>query len=53
MPASIPELIGRILTEDELLTLADHCSRGKTITIGNLKKLSYDDMLAIYRMANQ
>ena len=53
MPASIPELIGRALTEDELITLADHCSRGKTITIGNLKKLTYDDMLAIYRMANQ
>ncbi len=53
MPASIPELIGRTLTEDELVTLADHCSRGKTITIGNLKKLTYDDMLAIYRMANQ
>ena len=53
MPASIPELIGRTLTEDELITLADHCSRGKTITIGNLKKLTYDDMLAIYRMANQ
>lgn len=53
MPASIPELIGRTLTEDELLALADNCSRGKTITIGNLKKLSYDDMLAIYRMANR
>ena len=53
MPASIPELIGRTLTEDELITLADNCSRGKTITIGNLKKLTYDDMLAIYRMANQ
>ena len=53
MPASIPELIGRTLTEDELITLADHCSRGKTITIGNLKKLTYDDMLAIYRLANQ
>lgn len=52
MPASIPELIGRTLTEDELITLADNCSRGKTITIGNLKKLTYDDMLAIYRMAN-
>lgn len=53
MPASIPELIGRTLTEDELITLADNCSRGKTITIGNLKKLTYDDMLAIYRLANQ
>ena len=53
MPASIPELIGRTLTEDELLALADNCSRGKTITIGNLKKLTYDDMLAIYRMANR
>ena len=52
MPTSIPELIGRPLTEDELLALADNCSRGKTITIGNLKKLSYDDMLAIYRAAN-
>jgi len=53
MPRSIPELIGRKATEEELLELAQRCSRDKTITVGNLQKLQYDDMLKIYRMANK
>ena len=53
MPVSIPELLGRALTDEELQLLAEKCSRGKTLAIGNFKKLHYDDMLAIYRMANK
>ena len=53
MPTSIPELIGRRLSDDELRELAERCSRGRTITVGNLKRLGYDDMLQIYTMANR
>ncbi len=53
MPASIPELLGRTLTDEELRILAERCSREKTIAIGNFRRLHYDDMLAIYTMANK
>lgn len=52
MPTDIPELIGRKATEEELELMAGKCSFGGTVTVGNLKVLSYDDMLAIYRLAN-
>ena len=53
MPASIPALIGRKATEEELLLMAEKCSRGKTITNGNFKQLAYEDVLSIYRAANE
>ncbi len=53
MPASIPELIGRPATEAEIAEMATKATRGRTITLGNFKKLGYDDVVAIYRMANR
>ena len=52
MPTSIPELIGRKATEEEMSTMAERCSRGKTITVGNFKVLGYREMLEVYRLAN-
>ena len=52
MPANLPELIGHPATEEEIAEMAFKATHGKTITLGNLKKLGYDDVVAIYRMAN-
>ena len=51
MPTSIHELIGRKITEKEIDTMVDKCSRGGTITLGAMEVLNSDDMRAIYRMA--
>ena len=53
MPTSIQELIGRKATEEEMQLMADKCSIGKTSTVGNLKKLAYNDILKIYQLANR
>ena len=53
MPTSIPELIGRPATEEEILTLADKCCRQDTHTEGNFKVLYRKEMEDIYRMANK
>ena len=53
MPANLPELIGRPATEAEIAEMAFKATQGKKITLGNLKKLDYDDVVAIYRMANK
>ncbi|MBR1502761.1 MAG: iron-containing alcohol dehydrogenase [Prevotella sp.] len=53
MPTSIPELIGREATEDEIRTMVDKCSRGGTITVGAMEVLKPEDMAAIYQMANK
>ena len=53
MPASIPELIGRKATKEELLLMAEKCSRNGSITNGNFKKLAYEDVLKIYTAANK
>ena len=53
MPTSIPELIGRQATEKEMQLMADKCTIGKTSSVGNLKKLMYNDVLTIYQMANK
>lgn len=52
MPTNIGELLNRTLTDDELGTLAERCSRGGTITVGAMEVLDQQAMLAIYRMAN-
>jgi alcohol dehydrogenase YqhD (iron-dependent ADH family) len=52
MPVSIPELIGRQITDDEIGTLVDKCSRGGKMNIGAMEVLKPEDMAAIYRMAN-
>ena len=53
MPASIPELIGRRATPEEIATMADRCSRGGTFTVGYFKVLRRPDMIAIYNAANE
>lgn len=53
MPTSIPELIGRPATEEEILTLADKCCRQDTHTEGNFKVLYRKEMEDIYRLANK
>lgn len=51
MPTSIHQLIGKELTEEEIKELAYKCSFMNTRTIGQFKKLTIEDMEAIYRMA--
>ncbi len=53
MPTSIPELIGRPATEEEILTLADKCCRQDTHTEGNFKVLHRKEMEDVYRLANR
>lgn len=53
MPTSIPELLGRRATDDEIRRMAEKCSLGRTATVGHLKVLAYDDMATIYDMANR
>ncbi len=51
MPTNIKDLIGKEISEAEILEMADKCSNGGTSTIGGLKVLDKEDMAAIYRMA--
>ncbi len=53
MPTSIPELIGRGATEEEISTLVDKCSRGGKMNIGAMEVLKPEDMTAVYRLANK
>ena len=53
MPTSIPGLIGRQATEEEIETLVAKCSRGGKMNIGAMEVLNSADMTAIYRLANQ
>ncbi len=53
MPTSIPELIGRQATEEEILLLADKCCRQDTHTEGNFKVLYRKEMEDVYRLANR
>lgn len=48
MPTSLHELG---VKADDLETLANKCSRGKTRTLDGYMKLGYDEILAIYKMA--
>jgi alcohol dehydrogenase YqhD (iron-dependent ADH family) len=51
MPVSISELLGRDITDEEINTLADRCSRGGTITIGAMEVLDREAMRMVYQMA--
>lgn len=53
MPVSIPELIGRRATEDEIATMADTCTGGDSHTVGVFKALGKEDLIEIYSSANQ
>lgn len=52
MPINIPELIGRNVTDDEIKEMARKCTRDYTMTMGQFKKLTAEDIEQIYRMAN-
>jgi len=53
MPVSIPELIGRQATDEEIAILVDKCSRGGKMNIGAMEVLTPADMEAVYRLANK
>ena len=53
MPTSIPELIGREATEEEISILVDKCSRGGKMNIGAMEVLNPEDMTNVYRLANK
>ncbi|MGP1536448.1 iron-containing alcohol dehydrogenase [Bacteroides heparinolyticus] len=53
MPISIPELIGRPATKEEILTMARICSENDSYSIGAFKALNMQDMVEIYRNANK
>lgn len=53
MPISIPELIGRQATDEEIETLVEKCSRGGKMNIGAMEVLTPKDMTAVYRLANK
>lgn len=53
MPTSIPELIGREATDEEIAVMVRKCSRGGKITVGSLEVLHPADMEAVYRLANR
>ena len=52
MPISIPELVGRKVTNEEIDALVDKCSRGGKMNIGAMEVLAPDDMKKIYQKAN-
>jgi alcohol dehydrogenase YqhD (iron-dependent ADH family) len=51
MPTNIHELLGREITDEEIMILVDKCSRGGTITLGALEVLDTTAMRKIYEMA--
>lgn len=53
MPTNLQDLLGRKCTEQELYELTYKCSFEHTRTIGKFKVLDEEDMLNIYRKANE
>lgn len=51
MPTDIHTLIGREVTDEEIVDMADKCTTGDTQTIGGLKVLKKADIIKIYEMA--
>lgn len=52
MPVTLYELLGRKATDEEIKELARRCSHDGSITVGNLKVLTREDMKVIYELAN-
>ena len=53
MPVSIPELIGRQATDEEIREMVRKCSRDGKMNIGAMQVLTPADMEAVYRLANK
>ena len=51
MPTNIHELLGREITDQEIDTMVEKCSRGGTITLGAMEVLDAKAMRDIYLMA--
>jgi len=51
MPTNIHTLIGKDVTEEEIVDMADKCTDGDSHTIGGLKALTKNDIIKIYQMA--
>ncbi|MBK5254108.1 MAG: iron-containing alcohol dehydrogenase [Peptostreptococcaceae bacterium] len=51
MPINTTELLGRQLSEEEILKLADNASKAGSRTLGNFKVLNREDMINIFRMS--
>ena len=51
MPTNIHELLGRAITDEEIDTMVDKCSRGGTISVGAMEKIGTKEMREIYQMA--
>ena len=52
MPTSIPGLIGRQATEEEIDEMVRKCSRDGKMNIGAMEVLDQTDMTEIYKLAN-
>lgn len=53
MPVSIPQLLGRQITEEEIEQLSSSCVHFGRRTIGSFKVLDKEDVKIIYHMANE
>ena len=51
MPINIHELLGREITDEEIVEMARKCSHDGSFKMGGFKVLAREDMEAIYRMA--
>ncbi len=51
MPTNIRQLLGRDITDDEIEEMARRASHDDQLTLGNIRVLKREDMVAIYRMA--
>ena len=52
LPTSISQLIGKKLADEDIVYLSNMCTDSKTKTIGNFVPLNYDDVYAIFQLAN-
>ena len=52
MPTSIPQLIGRKATDEEIAEMVRKCSRDGKLKLGAMEVLGQEDIEQIYRMAN-
>ena len=51
MPISIPELLGRDITDEEIEEMARRASHDGEISLGNIRVLKRADMVEIYKLA--
>ncbi|MCL2220750.1 MAG: iron-containing alcohol dehydrogenase [Oscillospiraceae bacterium] len=51
MPINMTALVGKDISDEDIEDMADKCSRGGTITIGNFMKLDKKQMIEIYKSA--